>query len=214
MVQWTTIRLLLILEVLLNLKSKQGDITAAFVHADVEEGENIYVEMPHGLKQKGKGLKLKKTLYGLRQSPRAFWLYLTEKMEACGMEQSTLDPCLFIGKKVTCICYVDDLIEGIYRLLLSDCTKPVNIGNPTEITLKEFAEEVIKLTGTSQKIVYKDLPVDDPKQRKPDITKAKSILGWEPKVDRAEGLKITYEYFRNLPKEEWSKLPKEFVSMK
>jgi hypothetical protein len=109
-VQWTTIRLMLILEVLLNLKSKQGDITAAFVHADVEEGENIYVEMPHGFKQKGKVLKLKKTLYGLRQSPRAFWLYLTEKMEACGMEQCTLDPCLFIGKKVMCICYVDDLI--------------------------------------------------------------------------------------------------------
>jgi hypothetical protein len=109
-VQWTTIRLMLILEFLLKLKSKQGDITAAFVHANVEEGENIYVEMPRGFKQKGKVLKLKKTLYGLRQSPRAFWLYLTEKMEACGMEQSTLDPCLFIGKKVMCICYVDDLI--------------------------------------------------------------------------------------------------------
>jgi hypothetical protein len=85
-VQWTTIRLMLILEVLLGLKSKQGDITAAFVHADVEEGENIYVEMPRGFKKNRKVLKLKKTLYGLRQSPRAFWLYLTEKMEACGME--------------------------------------------------------------------------------------------------------------------------------
>jgi hypothetical protein len=100
---------MLILEVLLNLKSKQGDITAAFVHANVEEGENIYVEMPCSFKQKGKVLKLKKTLYGLCQSLRAFWLYLTEKMEACGME-FTLDPCLFIGKKVMCICYVDDLI--------------------------------------------------------------------------------------------------------
>jgi dTDP-glucose 4,6-dehydratase len=80
--------------------------------------------------------------------------------------------------------------------------------------LKEFAEEVIKLTGSTQKIVYKPLPVDDPKQRQPDITKAKEILGWEPKVARAEGLKITYEYFKNLPKEEWSKQPKEFVSMK
>ncbi|QNA45803.1 UDP-glucuronic acid decarboxylase family protein [Lacibacter sediminis] len=118
------------------------------------------------------------------------------------------------GSQTRSFCYVDDLVEGIYRLLMSDYDMPVNIGNPTEITLKEFAEEVIKLTGTTQKIVYKDLPVDDPKQRKPDITKAKALLGWEPKVSRAEGLKITYEYFKNLPQEEWSKLPKEFVSMK
>ncbi len=118
------------------------------------------------------------------------------------------------GSQTRSFCYVDDLVEGIYRLLMSDYDMPVNVGNPTEITLKEFAEEVIKLTGTSQKIVYKPLPVDDPKQRKPDITKAKEILGWEPKVARAEGLKITYEYFKNLPQEEWSKLPKEFVSMK
>ena len=118
------------------------------------------------------------------------------------------------GSQTRSFCYVDDLVEGIYRLLMSDYDMPVNIGNPTEITLKEFAEEVIKLTGTSQKIVYKPLPVDDPKQRKPDITKATSILGWEPKVARAEGLKITYEYFKSLSKDEWSKLPKEFVSMK
>ncbi|MBP6687410.1 MAG: SDR family oxidoreductase [Lacibacter sp.] len=118
------------------------------------------------------------------------------------------------GSQTRSFCYVDDLVEGIYRLLMSDYDMPVNIGNPTEITLKEFAEEVIKLTGTSQKIVYKPLPVDDPKQRKPDITKAKALLGWEPKVARAEGLKITYAYFKNLPQEEWSKLPKEFVSMK
>jgi dTDP-glucose 4,6-dehydratase len=84
------------------------------------------------------------------------------------------------------------------------------VGNPDEISLKEFAEEIIKLTGTTQKIVYKPLPVDDPKQRQPDITRAKAILGWEPKVSRAEGLKITYDYFRNLPEEEWRKLPKEF----
>lgn len=116
------------------------------------------------------------------------------------------------GSQTRSFCYVDDLVEGIYRLLMSDYDMPVNIGNPVEITLKEFAEEVIKLTGTTQKIVYKDLPVDDPKQRKPDITKAKALLGWEPKVSRAEGLKITYEYFKNLPREEWSKLPKEFVS--
>ncbi len=118
------------------------------------------------------------------------------------------------GSQTRSFCYVDDLVEGIYRLLMSDYDMPVNVGNPTEITLKEFAEEVIKLTGTTQKIVYRPLPVDDPKQRKPDITKAKAILGWEPKVARAEGLKITYEYFKNLPQEEWSKLPKEFVSMK
>lgn len=118
------------------------------------------------------------------------------------------------GSQTRSFCYVDDLVEGIYRLLMSEYDMPVNIGNPAEITLKEFAEEVIKLTGTAQKIVYKPLPVDDPKQRQPDITKAKEILGWEPKVTRAEGLKITYEYFRKLPQEEWSKLPKEFVSMK
>ncbi|HEX4849861.1 MAG TPA: SDR family NAD-dependent epimerase/dehydratase, partial [Puia sp.] len=99
-------------------------------------------------------------------------------------------------------------------LLLSDYHLPVNIGNPAEITLKEFAEEVIALTGTTQKIVYKSLPADDPKQRQPDITKAKQILGWEPKISRKEGLKITYEYFKSLPSEEWYKQPKEFVSNK
>lgn len=114
------------------------------------------------------------------------------------------------GSQTRSFCYVDDLIEGIYRLLLSDYHLPVNIGNPNEISLKDFAEEVLKLTGSSVKITYKDLPKDDPKQRQPDITKAKEILNWEPKVDRAEGLKKTYEYFKNLPKEEWSKMPKEF----
>jgi dTDP-glucose 4,6-dehydratase len=78
----------------------------------------------------------------------------------------------------------------------------VNLGNPDEITIKDFAEESIKLTGTTQKIIYQDLPVDDPKQRQPDITLAKSLLGWEPKVSRAEGLKITYEYFKSLPTEQ------------
>ncbi len=106
------------------------------------------------------------------------------------------------GSQTRSFCYVDDLVEGIYRLLLSDCHDPVNIGNPDEITIKEFAEEIIKLTGTTQKVIYQDLPVNDPKQRKPDITKAKTLLGWEPKVSRAEGLKITYEYFKSLPKEE------------
>ncbi len=106
------------------------------------------------------------------------------------------------GSQTRSFCYVDDLVEGIYRLLLSDYAYPVNVGNPTEITIKEFGEEIIKLTGTTQKLVFKDLPKDDPKQRKPDITKAREILGWEPKVDRAEGLKITYDYFKSLPQEE------------
>jgi dTDP-glucose 4,6-dehydratase len=118
------------------------------------------------------------------------------------------------GSQTRSFCYVDDLVEGIYRLLMSEYHFPVNIGNPSEITLKQFAEEVIALTGTKQKIIYKPLPVDDPKQRQPDITKAKEILGWEPKVNRKEGLKITYEYFKSLPPEEWVKLPKEFVSNK
>jgi dTDP-glucose 4,6-dehydratase len=116
------------------------------------------------------------------------------------------------GSQTRSFCYVDDLIEGIYRLLLSDYSMPLNLGNPDQITLKEFAEEVIKLTGTTQKIVYKPLPQDDPKQRQPDISKAKKILDWEPKVSRTEGLKITYEYFKALPKEELNKLPKEFES--
>lgn len=116
------------------------------------------------------------------------------------------------GSQTRSFCYVDDLVEGIYRLLMSDYAYPVNIGNPVEITLKEFAEEVQKLTGTEAKIVYKELPVDDPKQRKPNITKAKELLGWEPKVSRQEGLKITYEYFKSLPKEELYKQPKEFKS--
>jgi dTDP-glucose 4,6-dehydratase len=115
------------------------------------------------------------------------------------------------GSQTRSFCYVDDLVEGIYRLLLSDYHLPVNIGNPSEITLKQFAEEVISLTGTKQKIVYKPLPVDDPKQRRPDISKAKEILGWEPKVQRRDGLKITYEYFKSLPPEEWNKQPKEFT---
>jgi dTDP-glucose 4,6-dehydratase len=105
------------------------------------------------------------------------------------------------GTQTRSFCYVDDLVEGIYRLLLSDYAYPVNIGNPSEITMNEFAEEIIKLTGTNQKIVHRPLPKDDPKQRQPDITKAREILGWEPKVNRAEGLKITYEYFKSLPRE-------------
>jgi dTDP-glucose 4,6-dehydratase len=116
------------------------------------------------------------------------------------------------GSQTRSFCYVDDLVEGIYRLLLSDYSDPVNIGNPNEITLKEFAEEIIRLTGTKQKIVYRPLPEDDPKQRKPDITRARELLGWEPKIDRQVGLERTYEYFKKLPQEEWYKLPKEFAS--
>jgi len=105
------------------------------------------------------------------------------------------------GSQTRSFCYVDDLVEGIYRLLLSDYAQPVNIGNPSEITIADFAEEIVKLTGTKQKVIYQDLPKDDPKQRQPDITKAREILKWEPNVSRAEGLKITYEYFKSLPKE-------------
>jgi dTDP-glucose 4,6-dehydratase len=105
------------------------------------------------------------------------------------------------GSQTRSFCYVDDLVEGIYRLLLSDCADPVNMGNPHEITIGQFAEEIIKLTGTDQKIIYKPLPTDDPKQRQPDITKAKALLGWEPKVDRAEGLSITWKYFKTLSRE-------------
>ena len=105
------------------------------------------------------------------------------------------------GSQTRSFCYVDDLVEGIYRLLQSDYPHPVNIGNPDEITIAQFAEEIIKLTGTDQKVIYHPLPTDDPTQRKPDITKARDLLGWEPKVSRAEGLKITYKAFQDLPQE-------------
>ena len=106
------------------------------------------------------------------------------------------------GSQTRSFCYVDDLVEGIYKLLLSDYSYPVNIGNPDEITISQFAEEIIKLTATTQKVIYKDLPVDDPTQRQPNIDKAREILNWEPKVTRAEGLKITYDYFKSLSEEE------------
>ena len=115
------------------------------------------------------------------------------------------------GSQSRSFCYVDDLVEGIFRLLHCDYAKPVNIGNPVEITIKQFAEEIIKLTGTTQKIVYKPLPQDDPKQRQPDITRAKEILGWTPKVSREEGLKITYEYFKSLPPEELKRSAHRFA---
>lgn len=105
------------------------------------------------------------------------------------------------GSQTRSFCYVDDQVEGIYRLLMSDYPYPVNIGNPDEITILDFAKEIVKLTGTQQKVVFQPLPKDDPKQRQPNTTKAKEILGWEAKVSRAEGLKITYEYFKSLPTE-------------
>lgn len=110
------------------------------------------------------------------------------------------------GSQTRSFCYVDDLVEGIYRLLMSDYAQPVNVGNPDEITILDFAKEIIKLTGTDQKIVYNPLPTDDPRQRRPDITLAQSILGWEPKVHRSEGLKITYDYFKSLTTEELNKV--------
>jgi UDP-glucuronate decarboxylase len=109
------------------------------------------------------------------------------------------------GSQTRSFCYVDDLIEGIYRLLNSDYAGPVNIGNPHEITIREFAEEIQALTGTDQPITYLPLPQDDPKQRRPDIGLARELLGWEPKVQRAEGLRNTLDYFRSLPREEWFK---------
>ena len=118
------------------------------------------------------------------------------------------------GSQTRSFCYVADLVEGIYRLLLSDYTLPMNIGNPEEITIKEFGEEILKLTGADQKLISLELPKDDPKQRKPDITKAREILGWEPKVKRAEGLKITYDYFRTLSKEELFSGHRDFINGK
>ena len=117
------------------------------------------------------------------------------------------------GTQTRSFCYVDDLVEGIYRLLHSDYVYPVNIGNPNEITMNDFAQEIIKLTGTNQKIVYHPLPQDDPKQRQPNITKAKALLNWEPKFSRQEGLKITYDYFKKFTDEqlEETKNNKEFL---
>lgn len=115
------------------------------------------------------------------------------------------------GSQTRSFCYVDDQVDGIYRLLMSDYPYPVNIGNPDEITIAQFAEEIIKLTGTDQKVIYKDLPKDDPMQRQPNIEKAKEIFGWVPQVSREEGLKITYEYFKSLPEEKlYKKEHKDF----
>ena len=106
------------------------------------------------------------------------------------------------GSQTRSFCYIDDQIEGLYRLLLSDYVLPVNIGNPHEISILDFAQEVINLTDTEQKIVYKPLPKDDPMQRQPDISRAKELLNWEPKVSRAQGMKATFDYFKGLSQEE------------
>lgn len=100
------------------------------------------------------------------------------------------------GTQTRSFCYVDDLIEGIFRLLMSNEVYPINIGNPEEVSLKDFAEEVIKLCNSKSKIVFKELPEDDPKVRQPDITRARKILNWEPKISRSEGLKLTLDYFK------------------
>ena len=106
------------------------------------------------------------------------------------------------GSQTRSFCYVDDLVEGIVRLHFSDETRPVNIGNPDEITISEFAEEILALTGASVEVIRKELPLNDPKQRRPDITRAKEVLNWEPTVSRQEGLKKTYAYFKGLSKED------------
>lgn len=114
------------------------------------------------------------------------------------------------GSQTRSFCFVDDLVDGIYRLLLSDYDLPVNIGNPSEISILDFAKEVVKQMGGESKIIHKDLPKNDPKQRRPDISKAKDILGWEPRIERAEGLGKTIEYFKGLTLEEINRKPKEF----
>ncbi len=119
------------------------------------------------------------------------------------------------GSQTRSFCYVDDQVDGIYKLLFSDYSLPVNIGNPIEISILDFAKEIIKLTGTKQKIIFKDLPINDPLQRCPDISKAKNILKWEPKIDRETGMKITYSYFKSLPEDKlYNKEHKKFTSYK
>jgi dTDP-glucose 4,6-dehydratase len=119
------------------------------------------------------------------------------------------------GSQTRSFCFVEDEIEGIYRLLMSDYHLPVNIGNPDEISILDFAKEIIKLTGTDQKIVFKPLPKNDPLQRKPDITKAREIFGWQPKIGRKEGMQRTYDYFKSLSREELNKMEhRDFSSFK
>ena len=118
------------------------------------------------------------------------------------------------GSQTRSFTYIDDQVEGIYRLLMSDYVEPINIGNPEETTILEFAEEIISLTGTDQKIIFKPLPQDDPLQRQPDISRAKEILNWEPQVPRSEGLKRAYEYFQSLSEEELWQEHRDFIKNK
>jgi len=106
------------------------------------------------------------------------------------------------GSQTRSFCYVDDLVDGVVKLLFSDETQPVNIGNPDEISISDFANEIINLTGTTQKVVYRPLPENDPLKRRPDISKAEKILNWSPKIPRSEGLELTYDYFKNLSKDQ------------
>ena len=117
------------------------------------------------------------------------------------------------GSQTRSFCFIDDQVEGIYRLLFSDYVYPVNIGNPDEVSILEFAREIIELGNSERGIIFKDLPVNDPFQRQPDISLAKQVLDWEPKVDRATGMKITFEYFKSLPKERlYKKEHKDFAN--
>ena len=115
------------------------------------------------------------------------------------------------GSQTRSFCYIDDMIDGIYKLLKSNYTKPINLGNPEEISLIDFANEIISLGGNNNKIIYKPLPINDPIKRKPDITKAMNILNWKPKVSREKGLKNTFNYFRSLSLEELNKKEHKFV---
>jgi len=117
------------------------------------------------------------------------------------------------GSQTRSFTYIDDQVEGIFRLLMSDYVEPINIGNPDETTILEFAEEIIKLTGSDQKIVFKPLPTDDPLQRQPDITRAKEILDWTPKVHRSEGLKKAFAYFKSLSPEELNRQHRDFSTL-
>ena len=151
--------------------------------------------------------------YGPRMQPNDGRVVSNFIMQALRNEDITI---YGSGEQTRSFCYVTDLIEAMVRTMNTgpDFTGPVNIGNPVEFTMIELADLVLKLTGSKSKLVFKERPQDDPKQRKPDITKAAAILGWAPTVSRAEGLQKTYAYFKSLPPIEWTKLPKEFISKK
>ena len=115
------------------------------------------------------------------------------------------------GSQTRSFCFIDDIIKGIYKLLHSNYTKPMNLGNPDEVTMIDFAKEIIAMGDTDNKIVFKPLPLNDPIKRRPDISKAKEILNWHPQVSRKKGLKITFNYFKSLSSEELNKKNNKFV---